>query len=196
VQFAAAAMSIAVVAGMLLGILASDSWWRGRGRRRRLLLHPPIRVTIALMRSVHELLWAVLFLGALGLGQGTAIAALAIPYTGILAKIFSEILDEAPTDAADAAMAAGAGRLQAFAFAILPRALPDLAAYTLHRFECALRSSAILGFFGFPTLGLFIKLSFESTLYGEVWTYLYALLALVALVDWWSGALRRRLVTA
>jgi ABC-type phosphate/phosphonate transport system permease subunit len=57
-----------------------------------------------------------------------------------------------------------------------------------------LRASAVLGFFGFPTLGLFIRLSFDNLFYREVWTYLYTLFLLVALVDWWSGALRRRFV--
>ena len=79
---------------------------------------------------------------------------------------------------------------------MLPRALPDMGAYAFYRFECALRSSAILGFFGYPTLGYYISLSFENLYYREVWTYLYALVLLVALVDWWSGALRRRLTVA
>ena len=66
--------------------------------------------------------------------------------------------------------------------------------YAFYRFECALRSSAILGFFGFPTLGLYLRQSFLSTNYGEVWTFLYVLIALVLVFDAWSGALRRRLV--
>ena len=56
-----------------------------------------------------------------------------------------------------------------------------------------LRSAAVLGLFGFPTLGLYIRQSFASTSYGEVWTYLYALLGLVLAFEAWSGALRRRL---
>ena len=78
---------------------------------------------------------------------------------------------------------------------LLPRALPDLAAYAFYRFECALRSSAVLGFFGFPTLGYYLSASFENLHYGEVWTYLYALFLLVAAADLWSGVLRRRLVS-
>ena len=61
--------------------------------------------------------------------------------------------------------------------------MPDLIAYAFYRFECVLRSSAVLGFFGFPTLGLYIRQSFDSTSYGEVWTYLYVLLALVIVFD-------------
>ena len=114
--------------------------------------------------------------------------------SGTLAKIFSEMIDETPRDAANALRGAGASPLQIFTFALVPRALPDMGAYAVYRFECALRSSAILGFFGFETLGLSIAQSFENAQFGEVWTYLYVLIALVALVEWWSGAIRRRIV--
>jgi phosphonate transport system permease protein len=122
----------------------------------------------------------------------SAVLAIAIPYAAILGKVFSELIDEAPREAARSLREAGASAMQAFVFGLLPRALPDIVAYAFYRFECAVRSSAILGFFGFPTLGYYIAASFENLHYGEVWTYLYALFALVALLDWWSGALRRR----
>ena len=68
--------------------------------------------------------------------------------------------------------------------------MPDILAYSFYRFECALRSSAVLGFFGYPTLGFYIAASFENLYFGEVWTYLYTLFLLVALVDVWSGRIR------
>jgi ABC-type phosphate/phosphonate transport system permease subunit len=203
VTFAAAAMSVALIGGIVLAFCASSAWWSGelgarRGWRVATVGGPALygvtRVFIALLRSIHELLWAVMLLAALGLGHLTAILAIAIPYSGILAKVFSEMIDEAPRAPAQALRDAGASPLQAFCFGLIPRALPDMAAYALYRFECALRSAAILGFFGFPTLGYFISASFENLQYGEVWTYLYVLFALVAATDWWSGALRRRFV--
>lgn len=206
VVFAAAAVSLSAAGGLLLAFLASTAWWAddpagGRGglaRRRRRAAAPALygatRTLIALLRSVHELIWAVLFLAALGRSDLTAVIAIAIPYTGTLAKVFSELIDEAPREAAAALRAAGATPLQVFLFGVLPQALPDMAAYGFYRFECALRSSAILGFFGYPTLGYYIAASFENLHYGEVWTYLYTLVALVVLVDLWSGVLRRRSV--
>ena len=146
------------------------------------------------MRSVHELLWAVLFLAAFGLNTFGAVIAIAIPYAGTLAKIFSEMIDEAPRDSGLALRRLGASRLVEFWFGLVPRALPDMSAYAFYRFECAIRSSAVLGFFGFPTLGYGIAQSFENLHYGEVWTYLYALMALVVAVELWSGALRERFV--
>ncbi len=135
----------------------------------------------------------MLLLAALGHGDVTVVIAIALPYSGTVAKIVSELIDEAPRGAAIALRGAGASGGQVFLFGLLPRALPDLITYVFYQFECALRSSAVIGFFGFPTLGAFIAASFENLHYGEVWTYLYALLALVLLVELWSGLIRRRL---
>jgi phosphonate transport system permease protein len=207
VIFAASALGLAVLLGTVLGFLGSTAWWTGdpaggRSRGIRALratfagaVHAGVRVLIAALRSVHELIWAVILLAALGYSDVTAVLALALPYAGTVAKIVAELIDEAPRGAAMALRAAGAGGGQVFAFGLLPGALPDLVSYLFYQFECAIRSSAVLGFFGFPTLGAFIAASFENLHYGEVWTYLYALVALVLAVEIWSGAIRRRLVS-
>lgn len=204
--FAAAAISIALPIGLVLGFFGASAWWEDErsGGSTRLsrwfyrtlapLVWGSTRVVIVGMRSVHELLWAVLFLAALGLNSASAVIAIAIPYAGTLAKVFSEMIDEASRDAGHALRAAGASPLQVFCFGLLPRAVPDMSAYAFYRFECAVRSSAILGFFGFPTLGYFISAAFENLHYGEVWTYLYVLSALVIGIEIWSGAMRRRFV--
>ena len=199
-------MSLSLVLGVVLGFAASSAWWRNPGIDggkgilgfMRRSIAPAVcgfsRLLIVLMRSVHELMWAVLFLAAIGLNNLAAVIAIAIPYGGTLAKMFSELVDEAPRDSAHSLRGLGASGFQTYCFALLPRALPDLIAYAFYRFECVLRSSAVLGFFGFPTLGLYIRQSFSATNYGEVWTFLYALLALVILADTWSGAVRKRVL--
>jgi len=202
-----AAMSLALPLGIVLGFGASTAWWVGdrvdpassiltdAGRRALpVAICGACRLLIIGMRSVHELLWAVLLLAAVGRSELAGVIALAIPTAGILAKVFSELIDETPRDAVRALRGAGASGLQTYCFALLPRAVPDLVAYSFYRFECVLRSSAVLGFFGFPTLGLYIRQSIDSTSYGEAWTYLYALLALVVAFDLWSGAVRRRVL--
>jgi phosphonate transport system permease protein len=206
VIFAVTALSVSIVIGCVLGFFGSTAWWSGDpagartsyGRYAKRVVAPTIygitRVVITLMRSVHELIWAVLFLAALGFNDLSAVIAIAIPYGGTLAKIFSEMIDEAPRDASNALRGSGASGTQVFCFGLLPRALPDMSAYALYRLECALRSSAILGFFGWETLGYFIKQEWENADYDQVWTYLYTLLILVILVEWWSGQLRRRFV--
>ena len=204
VVFAAGAIGLALLFGAALGFLGSTAWWSGDVVGGRFLLlrrtvapsiYGLVRVLIAAMRSVHEILWAVVFNVIWPeTNYLAATIALTIPYAGTFAKLFSEIIDETPRDAALAMRNAGASPLHIFTFGLVPRALPDMTAYTLYRFECALRSAAVLGFFGIPTLGYYINTSFENLYYGEVWTYLYTLLALILAVEIWSGGVRRRLV--
>jgi len=197
VAFAAAGTTLAMLLGAALGFLASSAWWEdeGPGRRGRAIgpsVTASARVLIAAMRSVHELLWAMLFLAAMGQSPAAAVVAIAIPYGGTLAKVWSEMIDEAPRGAARALQAAGATNGQTWWLGLVPRAASDIGSYAFYRFECALRSSAVLGFLGFPTLGYHVSLSFENLLYRETWTFLYAIFALILVTELWSAALRRR----
>lgn len=191
--YAITAISLSFVLGLVLGVFASGSFWQHRNPAWN-LLRWPLRFLLTAMRSVHELLWALILLAALGLNPAAAVLAILIPYAGTLGKVFSEMLDENDGRPADALHQIGASPMQVFLFGRLPRALPDIAAYTFYRFECAVRSSAVLGFFGFTTVGLYLKQSFENLHYREVWTYLYGLILVVLLLEAWSAQLRRRFV--
>jgi len=200
IRYAIIAMCLAVPAGLFFGFFASRTWWpqgaRGRFMRLALLpLHLLVRLLITLMRSIHELIWAIIFLAALGRDPLTACVALALPFTGTLAKVFSEIIDEQSPEARDHLIASGASPLQAFLASLVPQSIPDMATYTLYRFECALRSSAVLGFIGIETIGLSIRRSFENNFYNELWTELYLLLAVIIVVDTLGSQLRKRLNT-
>ena len=202
-RYAFIAMSMAVPAGLLLGFFASSKWWpsvigdvSAGNKAARYLLRPiqiSVRLLTTLMRSIHELIWAILFLAALGHEPITACVALALPFTGTLAKVFSEIIDEQSVRARDHLIASGAGPLQAFLTSLIPQSFPDIATYTVYRFECALRSSAVLGFIGIETIGLSITRSFENHFYNELWTELYLLLAVILIVDALGALLRKRL---
>ncbi len=206
VAFALAAVSISLVVGIILGFLASSAWWEddpaggSSALRRRLVIvvRPSVvwttRILIAFARSIHELLWAVLFLSALGLNTFTAILAIAIPYAGVFAKVFSEMIDETPRNAAYALRQAGVSPTKVYLYGLVVRAVPDMAAYACYRLECAMRSSAVMGFFGILTIGYYLQPAFDEQHYREVWTYLYALLALIVAMDLWSNWMRRRLV--
>ena len=198
IRYALIAMSLAVPAGMVLGFFASTAWWpQGQGSKRiRILLRPlhlSLRLLITLMRSIHELIWAIFFLAAIGDEPITACVALALPFAGTLAKVFSEMIDELPRHAQDQVLASGTGYVQAFFTTLIPQSFPDMASYTLYRFECALRSSAVLGFIGIQTIGLSIKKSFENNFYNELWTQLYLLIGVIMLVDILGSQLRKRL---
>ena len=199
-KFAFCAMSLAVPTALVLGFLGSSAWWpEPCGRRTRVLLRSVYlvsRLFMSVIRSIHELIWALLFLSAMGVSPLAGMIALALPFSGTLGKVFSEIIDEEARDAAQALKAIGHGQVQTFLVGILPRATPNLVSYSFYRFECALRSSAVLGFVGIETIGLYIELSHEEFYYREVWTYLYLLIAMIVVVDLWGAAIRRRLHTS
>ena len=200
---ATAAMSLSILAAFPLALLTSESAWTRATRstdaaqrvdRIGAVVRPVARLLIACMRSVHELLWAVVLLAIFGDHDFLAVLAIAVPFSGTLAKVWAEMLDEAPGDSAEALAVTGSRPLTAYLFGRVPRALPDMTAYTFYRFECAVRSSAVMGFFGFPTLGYYLKLSYENLHYREVWTWLYAMIAMVLVFEAWSARLRHRWV--
>ncbi|MFT5469493.1 MAG: phosphonate transport system permease protein [Verrucomicrobiales bacterium] len=196
-RFAAGAMSMAIPAALILGFFGSSAWWpEPCGRKLKFVLRSVFivcRFTMSFARSIHELIWALLILSALGVSQLAGMVALAIPFAGTLGKVFSELVDEEDRDAASALKSIGHGSVQTFLVGILPRALPNLITYSFYRFECALRASAVLGFVGIETIGLYIQLSHEEFHYREVWTYFYLLLAMIVIVDLWGAAIRKRL---
>lgn len=195
-RYALIATAMAIPAGFLLGFLASQQWLpQGRSRPWLRMMRWPVRVFLSLLRSIHELIWAIFFLSAVGDSPLAACLALALPFTGTLAKVFSELMDEQDGSAREVITAAGGSGGQGFIAAVLPAALPDMISYSFYRFECALRSSAVLGFIGIETVGLSIMRSFESSFYGEVWTALYLLIAAILFIEGIGAFIRKRLST-
>lgn len=189
--YAVAGMTVALSIGLPLGIVASGAL--ARRVLTRLGLVAGTRFVLAALRAIHELVWAWLFVAALGLSPLAAILALGIPYGGILGRIYAGLLADVPTPPLRALRAAGASEWQVLLYGRLPQALPDMLSYTFYRFECAIRSAAILSFVGLGGLGYQIQLALDDLRYSEVWTLLFMLVALVVLVDLWSSELRRRL---
>ena len=130
VRYAVAAVSLSLAAGLVLGVLASVSWYRfllPRGNAARALgtsTYLATRLWIAFTRSIHELLWAILLLAAFGAVPAVAVIAIAIPYSGTFAKVFSEMLDESPPAVAEFLESSGASRAKTFLFGLVPQAWP------------------------------------------------------------------------
>jgi len=192
VAYAVAGITLAVALGLPLGIIASGALARSRKVRWPVVFGT--RAFLAFVRSIHELVWAWLFVAAIGLSPMAAILALAIPYGGILGRIYSEILNDVPEGPLRSLRASGASEWKVFLYGRLVMALPDMLSYTFYRFECAIRAAAIMSFVGIAGLGYQIQLSLDDLLYGQVWTLLFFLVALVLMVDIWSGLVRRRMV--
>ncbi|MGH9283460.1 MAG: PhnE/PtxC family ABC transporter permease, partial [Acidimicrobiales bacterium] len=198
VAFAALGTALSVLVGVVGGVLTSETWWRRPGparNGRRAGLRPGWfagRLLFGLPRGVHEAVWGLFLVNVLGRDPVVGVLAIAIPFGAITAKVYAELIDEAAGGPYDALRAAGAGRLTALAYAVLPLTLPDFVSYAFYRLECALRSAVILGMIGAGGLGFQLSLSFQSLRYDEMWTLIYTLVAVSALVDLWGATLRRR----
>ncbi|MEM1222670.1 MAG: ABC transporter permease subunit [Verrucomicrobiota bacterium] len=188
-RYAIVSTSLAVLIGFIGGILASRSWWVRPSPSLKAFRFAVRSFAIA-VRSVHELFWALFFLAAFGTSPLVAVLALAIPFSGALIKIFSELIDEADTSARDVFLASGASGLVAMLFGILSRELPNGISYVFYRFECAIRSSVVLGFIGIPTIGYRISTAFEDGHYREIWTYFYVLIASIGFVEFFGSRMR------
>lgn len=162
----------------------------GLGAGFGLLLAPlhgyaSIRRIAACLRAIHELFWALLFLQVLGPSPLAGVLAIALPYAGVFTKVYAEMLEEAdrrPNEVLPPATDA----LSRFLYARLPMAAAPFRIYTLYRLECGLRSSAVLGFVGLPTLGFQLDAFFKSSQYDTVAAILIVYYALIAAIRYWA----------
>ena len=197
-KFAILAMSVSIPLGAVLAFFSTTAWWPDNLSSKVYTmilrtLYITARLWIAFARSIHELIWGILFITAIGLSTEAAIIAVTIPFSGILAKIYAEIFEEHTKEVQNMFRSIGAGYFTSFVLGILPLAFPDLVSYTFYRLECAFRTAAVFGFVGIETIGYRIKLSSDEFHYHEVWTYLYVLFFTVAIIEWWGAKIREKL---
>ena len=157
------------------------------------IVRQALRWVLMILRSVPELVWALLFVRIVGLGPTAGVLAIALSYSGMLAKVYAEILESSDAHATDVLLANGSGRLPALLYGALPDSSAELVSYTVYRWECAIRGSAVMGFVGAGGLGQRLDESTKMMAGGEVATLLIVFVLLVALADLVSKFLRRRL---
>ena len=152
-----------------------------------------VRWLLVLLRSVPELVWALLFVRIVGLGPTAGVLAIALTYCGMLGKVYAEILESSESHATGILLRNGSGRLAALLYGALPEAASELVSYTIYRWECAIRGSVVMGFVGAGGLGQRMDESMKMLAGGEVATMLIVFVVLVACADLVSKLLRRRL---
>ncbi len=190
----ACAWVIGLPAALLLTPVLSVSALGQPGHRGTLparLLRAVVRWLMVFLRSVPEMVWALLLVRVVGLGPAAGVLAIAITYSGMLAKVYAEIFESAPQAPAVTLLQLGSGRVQAFMFGLLPHCAEELISYTVYRWECAVRSSAVLGLVGAGGLGQMLEGSMKMFAGDEVATLLLVFVALVAVADLLSAWLRR-----
>jgi phosphonate transport system permease protein len=197
VAIATAGMTLALVLAMPLTLLStrvlSVSALSGRMARGPFWLRQGLRWLLIVLRSVPELVWALVFVRVVGLGPTAGVLAIALTYGGMLGKVYGEILESGESHPTEALLRNGSSRLQAFFYGLLPQNAGELTSYTVYRWECAIRSSVVLGFVGGGGLGQQMDNSMKMFNGGEVLTMLAVFVALVALADHVSARLRKAL---
>lgn len=197
VAIATAGMTLAWLIAVPLALTStarlSVSAVAGRMDTLPALLRQVVRWLTIVLRSVPELVWALIFVRVVGLGPTAGVLAIGIAYGGMLAKVYAEILESADTAPTQALLRGGAGRLQALLYGALPQSASELASYTVYRWECAVRSSVVLGFVGAGGLGQQLDNAANMFAGHEVSAILLVFIALVALSDRFSALLRRAL---
>ena len=195
VAMATVGITLAILLAVPLSLIAvrvlSLSALTGRMQFLPAVVRQVVRALLIILRSVPELIWALIFVRVVGLGPTSGVLAIALTYAGMLGKVYAEILESGDPSNAQALMRNGAGRLQTLFYALLPQNADELTSYTIYRWECAIRSSAVLGFVGAGGLGQMMDASLKMFNGSEVLTILLVFLFLVWCSDSLSAWLRK-----
>ena len=195
IAIATAGMTLALLLAIPLTLASTSvlsvSALKGRMNALPFAVRQTIRWLLIVLRSIPELIWALVFVRVVGLGPTAGVLAIALTYGGMLGKVYAEILESGDAHVTSTLLRNGAGRLQAFFYGLLPQNAAELTSYTVYRWECAIRSSAVLGFVGAGGLGQQMDNSMKMFNGSEVATLLIVFVILVALTDRLSAFLRR-----
>ena len=167
---------------------------RGRPMKRHArLIRSLLRAIAIFLRSVPELIWALLFVGVTGLGATAGIMGLLLTNIGIFAKNYAEIIESGEATVSGHLLDNGNGRLKTLLHGTLSQGLPELLSYSVYRWECTLRTSVVLGFVGAGGLGQELVISVRQLASPEVFSIILVFVLLVFAADSLSAWLRHQL---
>jgi phosphonate transport system permease protein len=156
------------------------------------VLYALARGVIALARAVPDLVWALIFVTAVGLGPFPGALAISVHSIGMLGRLFAEVIEDMDMGPVEALTMTGAGRLQVFSHAVVPTVLPSLLGIALYRFDENIRSSLVLGFVGAGGIGFQLLTAMNLFQYRTVSLLLLVTFVLVIAAERISAELRRR----
>jgi phosphonate transport system permease protein len=187
VQIAVWGTALAVFFGIPFAILASANvcpQW----------IVQPVRRLMDAFRAINEIVFALLFVVAVGLGPLAGVLALAVHNIGIVAKLFSEAVEAIDPRPVEGIRATGASRLQEVIFGVVPQVMPLWSSYTLYRFETNVRSATVLGIVGAGGIGHSLYENIRSFQYSQTAAIIIIVVLTVMLIDIISSRIRRVLV--
>ncbi|WP_136248693.1 phosphonate ABC transporter, permease protein PhnE [Halomonas borealis] len=187
VQIAIWGTLLAVLVAIPASLLSSENltpWW----------VHHPMRRLMDACRAINELVFAMLFVVAVGLGPFAGTLALFIHTTGVLAKLFSEAVEASEAGPMEGIRVTGAGRIEEIIFGLIPQVLPLWISVSLYRFESNIRSATVLGMVGGGGIGVALWETMRGFQYQETATIMLVIIVAVTLLDMASQRVRKRFI--
>jgi phosphonate transport system permease protein len=178
---------LAVIFAVPLGLLSSANitprW-----------VHQPIRRLMDAARAINEMVFAMLFIVAVGLGPFAGVLALFVHTTGVLAKLFSEAVESIDAQPVEGIRATGANALEEIIYGVIPQVLPLWISYSLYRFESNVRSASVVGMVGAGGIGVILWEIIRGFQYAETCAVMIIIIVTVSFIDLVSARIRRSLV--
>lgn len=191
------ALSIVLFASRNLiysGLLYEMEPKQGWTRTARMLPYLAAKSLLNILRTIPEMVWALIFVFLVGLGPFAGVLALGVHTGGVLGKLFGEVLEDVDNQPIESLQATGANRLQILFYGIVPQVLPQFISYILYRWEVNIRVAAVLGLVGAGGLGQRIHIAISLFLENQLLTFLIFIYVLVTVADYLSSYLRRKLI--
>jgi phosphonate transport system permease protein len=186
-QIAVWGTALAVVSAVPLSLLASSNitpWW----------VHQPVRRVLDAFRAINEMVFAMLFVVAVGLGPFAGVLALWIHTTGILAKLFSEAVEAIDPQPVEGIRSTGASALHEIVYGVVPQVMPLWVSFTLYRLESNVRSASVVGMVGAGGIGVVLWEIIRSFQYAETAAVMIIIVASVSLIDVLSAQVRKLMI--
>jgi len=186
-QIAVWGTALAVVCAVPLGLLCSSNiapWW----------ISQPVRRAMDAARAINEMVFAMLFVVAVGLGPFAGVLALFVHTTGILSKLFSEAVEAIDPQPVEGIRATGAHVLEEIVYGVLPQVMPLWISYALYRFESNVRSATVVGMVGAGGIGVILWEVIRSFEYAQTCAVLLMIVVTVTVLDVVSSRLRQTFI--
>jgi phosphonate transport system permease protein len=155
-------------------------------------LRQPVRRLMDALRAINELVFALLFVAAVGLGPFTGVLAIFVHTTGILAKLFSEAVEAIDPRPVEGIRATGANVLEEILYGVIPQVIPLWVSYSLYRFESNVRSATVVGMVGAGGIGVVLWEVIRGFYFAQTCAVMLMIIVTVSLIDLLSASLRRR----
>ena len=187
IQIALWGTVLAVIFAVPLGLMSSANitprW-----------VHQPMRRLMDAARAINEMVFAMLFIVAVGLGPFAGVLALFVHTTGVLAKLFSEAVESIDAQPVEGIRATGANALEEIIYGVIPQVLPLWISYSLYRFESNVRSASVVGMVGAGGIGVILWEIIRGFQYAETCAVMIIIIVTVSVIDLVSARIRNSLV--